>query len=109
MTIQIRGARRSDLPRIYDLLDVAFPEAPHELFVNQIECDSTFRLRHARVAVEGSTIVAHARVFARLMLARGVPVAAAGVGAVATHPDAGEDLSAERNGTLRSAIVSGSA
>ena len=62
-----RAARRDDLPAIYDLLETAFPEAPRELFVNQTGADSTFRLRHARVAIDDGRVVAYVRIFAREM------------------------------------------
>ncbi len=51
MSIVIRGARSAELPAVYDLLEQAFPEAAREFFVKQTEADSTFRLRHGRVAV----------------------------------------------------------
>ncbi|MEX2246833.1 MAG: GNAT family N-acetyltransferase [Dehalococcoidia bacterium] len=91
MTAQIRAARRSDLPAIYELLDIAFGDAPRELFVRQTESDSTFRYRQARIAVDGDRVLAHVRIFARTMLIRGVPVPTGGIGSVASHPDARGD------------------
>jgi predicted N-acetyltransferase YhbS len=73
---------------VYDLLTAAFPEAGRDLFVAQTELDSTFRLRHGRVAVCDGRIAGYARIFSRTMLVRGVPLAAGGIGSVATHPDA---------------------
>lgn len=90
MTLTLRAARRADLPAVYDLLEACFPEAPRSLFVEQTEADATFRLRHARVALIDGRIAGHARIFERQMLVRGVPVAAAGLGSVATRPDARE-------------------
>jgi predicted N-acetyltransferase YhbS len=84
MTATIRAARRADLPAIYDLLESAFPEATRSLFVAHTEDDSTFRLRHGRVAVVHGQIAAYVRIFARRMLVRGVPVAGGGIGSVAT-------------------------
>ena len=89
--MRIRAARRDELPAVYDLLDQAFAEAPRSLFVAQTEHDSTFRLRHARVAVTDGRIAGYVRIFARTMLIRGVPVAAGGIGSVATHPGARHD------------------
>lgn len=94
----IRAARRRDLPAIYDVLEQAFTDAPISLFVAQTEGDSTLRMRHARVAVDGGRVVAHVRIFARRMLVRGVPVAAGGIGSVASHPDA-------RGGGLPTALL----
>ncbi|HEY8171743.1 MAG TPA: GNAT family N-acetyltransferase, partial [Dehalococcoidia bacterium] len=54
----------------------------------QTEGDSTLRLRHMRLAVDGDRVLAHVRIFARTMLVRGVPVTAGGIGSVASHPDA---------------------
>lgn len=81
-------ARRRDLPAIYDLVSACFPEAPRAIFVAQYERDSTMRLRHARIGREDGRVLAHVRIFARRMLVRGVPVAAGGIGAVATAADA---------------------
>ncbi len=88
MSITLRAARTDDLPAVYDLIERAFPEAPRALFVNQTEADSTFRLRHARVAILDGRLVAYVRIFARRMRLRGVPVPAGGIGSVATVPDA---------------------
>jgi predicted N-acetyltransferase YhbS len=88
MTMRIRAVRRDELPAVYDLLEQAFPEATRSLFVEQTERDSTFRLRHGRVAIVGGAIVGYVRIFGRMMLVRGVPVAAGGIGSVATRPDA---------------------
>ena len=80
----MRAVRRVELPQVYDLLEAAFPEARRQLFVAQTERDSTFRLRHGRVAVADGRIVGYVRIFARTMLVRGVPVPAGGIGSVAT-------------------------
>lgn len=95
----IRGARRADLPGIYRLLDVAFDDAPLRLFIDQTEGDSTLRWRHVRIAVDGDgRVLAHTRIFARKMLVRGVPVAAGGIGSVASLPEV-------RGDGLASAVV----
>jgi predicted N-acetyltransferase YhbS len=88
VSLKLRAARRDDLPAVYDLLETAFPEARRQLFVALTEADSTFRLRHARVAVRDGHIIGHVRIFARRMRVRGVPLPAGGIGSVATHPDA---------------------
>jgi predicted N-acetyltransferase YhbS len=88
MTIRIRPVRRDDLPAVYDLLEQSFPEAPRSLFVAQTEHDSTFRLRHGRVALVDGAIAGYVRIFARTMLVRGVPMRAGGIGSVATRPAA---------------------
>jgi predicted N-acetyltransferase YhbS len=82
----IRPARRADLPRIFELLDVAFEDTPVQLFVDQTERDSTMRLRHMRLAVHDSQIFSHVRIFARTMLIHGAPVRAGGIGSVASVP-----------------------
>jgi len=87
VSLAIRAARTADLPAIYDLLELAFPEASRALFVKQTEADSTFRLRHGRVAVIDDRVCGYVRIFARRMLVRGVPVPAGGIGSVATQPD----------------------
>ncbi|MHB8376577.1 MAG: GNAT family N-acetyltransferase [Dehalococcoidia bacterium] len=88
MALTLRAARSADLPQVFDLIETAFPEAPRALFTAQTLRDSTFRLRHARVAVVDGAIAAYVRIFARRMLVRGAPVAAGGIGSVATRPDA---------------------
>ncbi len=82
-----RGARSGELPAVYDLLEQAFPEASRELFVKQTEADSTFRLRHGRVAVVDGRVCGYVRIFSRRMLVRGVAVPAGGIGSVATAAD----------------------
>ncbi|HYM16420.1 MAG TPA: GNAT family N-acetyltransferase [Dehalococcoidia bacterium] len=98
MTVTLRAARRADLPAIYDLLELCFPEAQRALFVAQVEHDSTFRFRHARVAEVDGRVAGYVRMFARTMLVRGVPVAAGGIGSVATHPEA-------RHGGIATALL----
>jgi predicted N-acetyltransferase YhbS len=88
MRAEIRAARVSELPAVFDLLEGAFPEASRELFVAQTECDSTFRLEQARVAVVDGEIAGHVRIFARTMMVRGMSMAAGGIGAVATRDSA---------------------
>jgi predicted N-acetyltransferase YhbS len=93
----IRAMRRTETAEVCALLALAFDEAAPEMFVAQTERDSTFRLRHGRVAiVKGATssgplvdgrIAGYVRIFARTMLIRGVPLAAGGIGSVATHPE----------------------
>lgn len=99
MSVIVRAARRADLPGIYRLLDVAFDDAPLRLFIDQTEGDSTLRWRHVRIAVDGDgRVLAHTRIFARKMLVRGVPVAASGIGSVASLPEV-------RGDGLASAVV----
>lgn len=88
MGMMIRAVRRGELPRVYDLLEAAFPEARRGLFVAQTERDSTFRLRHGRVAIVDGRVAGYVRIFARTMLVRGAPLAAGGIGSVATEAGA---------------------
>jgi predicted N-acetyltransferase YhbS len=88
----IRPARRADLPQVFDLLEHCFPEAPRALFVAQTEYDSTFRLRHGRVAIVHGRIAGWVRIFSRTMLERGIHMRAGGIGQVAT------DAGARNNG-----------
>jgi predicted N-acetyltransferase YhbS len=88
MTTVIRAARRAELPAIFNLLELAFPEASRALFVAQTERDSTFRLRHGRVVLLDGEVAAYVRIFARTMLVGGRPLPAGGIGSVATHPGA---------------------
>lgn len=88
MNTTIRAVRRAELPEVCELLALAFDEAAPQIFVAQTERDSTFRFRHGRVAIVDGRIAGYVRIFARTMLVRGVPVAAGGIGSVATHPDA---------------------
>ncbi|MBI5287361.1 MAG: GNAT family N-acetyltransferase [Chloroflexi bacterium] len=85
MDVTIRTVRRGELGQVYDLLAAAFPEARRELFVSQTEDDSTFRLRHGRVAVDNERFVGYVRIFARTMMVRGRPVPVGGIGSVATE------------------------
>jgi predicted N-acetyltransferase YhbS len=94
----IRAVRRQELPAVYDLLEHAFPEATRALFVEQTERDSTFRLRHGRVAIVDGAVAGYVRIFARTMLVRGVPMAAGGIGSVATRSDA-------RDGGIATALL----
>jgi predicted N-acetyltransferase YhbS len=87
MDFECRAARASDFPAIMEVLARCFDEVAPEFFVAQTQEDSTFRLRHARVAVRGGRVLAYVRIFARTMLVRGEPVRAGGIGSVATHPD----------------------
>jgi predicted N-acetyltransferase YhbS len=89
MNPRIRAARRSELPAVYDVLRAAFTDVPIDVFINQTERDPALRMSHVRVAVIDGRIAALVRIFARTMLVRGVPVPAAGIGSVATHPDFG--------------------
>ncbi len=68
------------------------------MFIAQTERDSTFRLRHARVAIIEGRVAGYVRIFARTMLIRGVPVTAGGIGSVATHPNA-------RHGGIATALL----
>lgn len=88
MATLVRAARRSELAQVFDLLEHAFPEAPRSVFVEQTERDPAFQLKHARVAVTNGRVVGYVRIFARTMLVRGHPVAAGGIGSVATAPAA---------------------
>ena len=83
MDVRIRAVRRGELGQVYDLLAAAFPEAGRELLVRQTEGDTTFRLRHGRVAVRDGRVVGYVRIFARTMMVRGRPVAVGGIGSVA--------------------------
>jgi len=79
--------RRGELGQVYDLLAAAFgdKDAPLVRFEAQTEQDSTFRLRHGRVAVRDGRVVGYVRIFARTMMVRGRPVAVGGIGSVATE------------------------
>ncbi|MGB6896044.1 MAG: GNAT family N-acetyltransferase [Dehalococcoidia bacterium] len=87
MDYRIRSARRQDFPAIYDLLRVCFRHEPIETFIRQTEDDSTYRLRHTRVAEVDGRIVSHVRIFERRMRVRGVTLPAGGIGSVATYPE----------------------
>jgi len=88
-----RAMRRLEAQQAYGLLELVFGEkdAPLVRFSAQTEQDSTFRLRHGRVAVDKGRVVGYVRIFSRTMLVRGVPVKVGGIGSVATHPDARHD------------------
>jgi predicted N-acetyltransferase YhbS len=85
MDLRIRAMRRSEAGAVCALLTRAFDEAAPEMFLAQTERDSTFRLRHGRVAVAGSAIAGYVRIFARAMMVRGRPVHVGGIGSVATE------------------------
>jgi len=88
MDLETRAARSTDFPAIAEVLRRSFDEVAPGFFAAQTERDSTFRLRHARVAVADGSVVAYVHIFARTMLVRGEPVPAGGIGSVATHPAA---------------------
>ena len=93
MDLRIRAMRRAEAQPVYDLLELVFGEkdAPLVRFAAQTQRDSTFRLRHGRVAVDGTRVVGYVRIFARTMLVCEAPVRVGGIGSVATHPDARHD------------------
>lgn len=85
MDVRMRPGRPADLPGIMRLLASAFDGAAPEMFRAQTLADSTFRWRHARVAVgRDGDVRGYVRIFARTMMVAGVPVAAGGIGSVAT-------------------------
>jgi len=86
--MQIRAMRRAEMGQVSDLLAQAFDSAAPGFFRAQTERDSTFRFRHARVAVNDGRVAGYVRIFARTMLVRGKPTAVGGIGSVATHADA---------------------
>ncbi|HXF50218.1 MAG TPA: GNAT family N-acetyltransferase [Dehalococcoidia bacterium] len=83
----LRSLRPPDLPQVFDLLRTCFVGTPADHFVKQHLYDSTFRPWQGRVAEMDGRIVAYVRIFDRRMRVRGVPLRAAGIGSVATHPD----------------------
>jgi predicted N-acetyltransferase YhbS len=83
----IRSLRPADLPQVFDLLRTCFIGTPPDHFVKQHLYDSTFRPWQGRVAEMDCRVVAYVRIFDRRMRVRGVPLRAAGIGSVATHPD----------------------
>ncbi|MBF6599693.1 MAG: GNAT family N-acetyltransferase [Dehalococcoidia bacterium] len=87
MDLICRAARRSDFAEIITLLERCFDEAAPGFFAAQTGHDSTFRLRHARVAVIDGRIAGYVRIFARRMVVAGLAVVAGGIGSVATRPD----------------------
>lgn len=88
MDLRLRAARTVDFPEIIGLLQLCFDEAAPGFFAAQTEHDSTFRLRHARVAQIDGRVAGYVRIFARRMRAANDIIAAGGIGSVATHPDA---------------------
>jgi predicted N-acetyltransferase YhbS len=83
----IRAARPADMPAVYDLLSVCFPDARPNVFQRQTEHDSTYRRRHSRVVEVDGRVVAYLRIFDRRMWVRGARLRAAGIGSVAVNPD----------------------
>lgn len=82
---------RAEAEKVCDLLALSFDEAAPGFFRAQTERDSTFRLRHGRVAVVDGRVVGYVRIFSRTMLVHGRPVKVGGIGSVATRPDARHD------------------
>jgi predicted N-acetyltransferase YhbS len=83
----IRAARPADMPAVYELLSVCFPDARPNVFRRQTEHDSTYRRRHSRVVEVDGRVVGYLRVFDRRMWVRGARLRAAGIGSVAVNPD----------------------
>jgi predicted N-acetyltransferase YhbS len=83
----IRAARPADMPAVYELLSVCFPDARSNVFQRQTEHDSTYRRRHSRVVEVDGRVVAYLRIFDRRMWVRGARLRAAGIGSVAVNPD----------------------
>ncbi len=87
MTSLIRTARPADMPAVYELLSLCFPDARPNLFRRQTEHDSTFRWRYGRVVEVDGAVVGYLHIFDRRMWLRGARLRAAGIGSVSTHPD----------------------
>lgn len=87
MSLELRAARRDDFPEIMEVLRLSFDEVAPDFFADQTNHDSTFRYRHARVALINGSVAGYVRIFARRMLVRGTAVPAGGIGSVATHPE----------------------
>jgi ribosomal protein S18 acetylase RimI-like enzyme len=87
MTPLSRAARPADMPAVYEVLSLCFPDARPDLFRRQTEHDSTFRWRHGRVVEVDGAVVGYLHIFDRRMWLRGARLRAAGIGSVATHPD----------------------
>jgi len=87
MTPLIRAARPADMPAVYEVLSLCFPDARPDAFRRETERDSTFRWRHGRVVEVDGTVVGYLRIFDRRMWLRGARLRAAGIGSVGTHPD----------------------
>jgi predicted N-acetyltransferase YhbS len=83
----IRAARPTDMPAVYDLLSVCFPDARPNVFQRQTERDSTYRRRHSRVVEVDGAVAGYLRIFDRQMWVRGARLRAAGIGSVAVNPD----------------------
>jgi predicted acetyltransferase len=87
MTPLIRAARPADMPAVYGLLSICFPDTRPDVFRRETERDSTFRWRHGRVVEVDGAVVGYLRIFDRRMWLRGARLRAAGIGSVGTHPD----------------------
>jgi predicted N-acetyltransferase YhbS len=87
MTPLIRAARPADMPAVYEVLSLCFPDGRPDAFRHETERDSTFRWRHGRVVEVDGAIAGYLRIFDRRMWLRGARLRAAGIGSVGTHPD----------------------
>ena len=88
--MNIRPARDSELDEIAELQQIVFrPDQPesHARYLTYAKEDPTYSLDHSRVVEVGGRLVAHLRVWDRLVSIGGVQLRAAGIGSLCVHPD----------------------
>ena len=85
--MEIRAAREAELEELVELQCLVFRPNGHERYWTYYRDDPDYCLEHSRVVLDRGRIVAHLRVWDRLIRVRGASLRAGGIGSLLTHPD----------------------
>ena len=88
--MMIRAAREAEIAEIAELQRLVFrPDEPDaaQRYLTYVKGDPTYTLDHSRVIFDDGRIVAHLRIWDRVLRVRGAELFAAGIGSLCTHPD----------------------
>ena len=88
--MEIRAAKEAELAELIDLQCLVFRPTEAEAstrFWSYIRDEPTYQLEQSRILLYEGRIVAHLRVWDRLIRVRGAQLRVGGIGSVLTHPD----------------------
>jgi predicted N-acetyltransferase YhbS len=86
----IRAVNDTELAEVAELQRLIFrPDEPDAVqrFMTYTKGDPTYTVDHSRVVFDDGRIVAHLRIWDRVLRVRGADLLAAGIGSLCTHPD----------------------
>ncbi len=86
----IRAVDETELEEIAELQRLVFrPDEPDsaQRYLTYTNGDPTYTTAHTRVVFDHGRIVAHLRIWDRILRVRGADLVAAGIGSLCTHPD----------------------